>query len=474
MLDLVDRLGTVWLDGALGALVLFGIVAIAMVLCGQPARRCIMARSALLGSLLIVPWVASSPLPTFRIRVPFARLAAPRDAQGAFPRTLAIGGIEPPWRLGLVTVALSGVMTGLGLVIVGWRGGVRYVRKTVEPAPETSRLYEQLSFPSGRKRPDLRVSARVRAPILIGCWRQTILIPPDLDEPGEVDALRLGLLHELVHAERRDSLFGLASAMAGAIWFPIPPLWWMRRQMRLDQEFLADHVASDRFGARAVYATSLVGMAQLQETQTGEGWMTNSTSGLGGAALLPRVLMLVRCPFPVETTLPPWWRRITVLAIAALTLMVSSLSMQGPSTPFVGLIRDTRSPRPRHGVLQMARLSVEAPSPTSDGHPRPYSLLTRLPDRFELLVDVWGSSVDLQNTAIIGRFLDEQREGKSDAGRPTGFHRVRLVRSNEELALWVDGRPVPPQPRDRSLPEFLCFQPAPGQSGRYRNLVLSW
>ena len=70
----------------------------------------------------------------------------------------------------------------------------------------------------------------------------------------------LGLLHELAHAEALDHPFGPAAALAQAIWFFLPPVWWIRDRMRLDPEFLADRRASPvRDLGR--YASSLVELA---------------------------------------------------------------------------------------------------------------------------------------------------------------------------------------------------------------------
>src|SRR3954464_4279492 len=59
----IDRLGMLVLDASLGATLLVGSIALAMVGCRQPSRRVGLARAAIIGSLALFPLVALSPLP---------------------------------------------------------------------------------------------------------------------------------------------------------------------------------------------------------------------------------------------------------------------------------------------------------------------------------------------------------------------------------------------------------------------------
>src|SRR4029079_15614907 len=106
--------------------------------------------------------------------------------------------------------------------------------------------------------------APLRRRPLLGALRPTILIPPDLDRPEAIERLRLSLVHELAHAERADPWFAWAGALAQAVWFPVPWVWWITRQMRLDQEFLVDRIAASEFGPFGSYATSLVELADAR------------------------------------------------------------------------------------------------------------------------------------------------------------------------------------------------------------------
>src|SRR5262249_33441099 len=162
------------------------------------------------------------------------------------------------------------------------------------PSDPTRALYDALPYAGRGRRPRLRVASPLRRPVLVGFFRPAILIPPAMDWPGARERLRLSLLHELAHAERADSRFGLAGSLAQATWFFIPWAWWIRHQMRLDQEFLADRCASFGFGPFSDYASSLVDLADPGPSRQATGpapASRPSTLWGAGSALFQRILM---------------------------------------------------------------------------------------------------------------------------------------------------------------------------------------
>ncbi len=472
--EALDRLMPLLRDGAIAATALMGVTALIMVATGQPARRCGLARLALLGSIALLPIARFAPIPRLALYHPIGWFAHPRPGAhavdepppaGRSPGAIAIGR-------GLVVASISATGLGLATILLGWAGCARLLRKTIEPSPETLGIYGAIPFSARWRRPRLRVSARVRRPALIGTFRPTIVIPPDLDEPGQDSALRLSLLHELAHAERLDPFFGLVSALAGSLWFYVPPVWWVRRQMRLDQEFLADRGASSRFGPKASYASSLVGLAESGPAATG-GFGKTSKDDVATSPLFLRILMLVRCPFPVESTAPRWWRIACLPMVAASTVLASGLTWGDRPFPYPPP-EACRPPSKEHGVLEVARLAIDARVANPNGRVSPYTLLHSLPPRFELVVDVYAEPSDLPLIAIAGRRLGPTTAAPGDPPLGEGFHRVRMVRDDRGLRLWVSGREVPPQPNDSPVPRMLSLQPAPGLTGRFHNLVMAW
>lgn len=492
----IDRLGELLLDSSLAATALLSLVALAMIGCRQPVRRICLARAAILSVLALIPLVIFAPFPrisldrvahqsgllshpifAYHVRhhlnvtkppVPDSGLAA--SAPDA-PRPLHIlVGPPPRW---LVVAYLAGTASALSWLLLGHWGLSWLTSRSDEVSPLSAELYDRL--PAQGRRPRLRVSARVRRPALVGLYRQTILIPVELDLPESADKLRLSLLHELAHTERKDSWFGLASSLAQAFWFFIPPLWWIRAQMRLDQEFMADRGAARAYGPFQSYAASLVKIA------SGEGDTELKTTGAprqpapqatSTSALFQRVLMLVQCPFSLESHPPRWWAYtlpslilLGTMVASCLTLRVSDLTASSKLPP--------KATAPRSHSFRMSHLVTNPSSQSPVGFPLVYDLPLPLPRSFDLSVDVWGDEDTLPLTKVVGIRLHPPGLRAGSPSAPMGWHRVRIRRMADEITVDLDQLPLPTS-TDQETTSSLTFESPAGYPVHFRNLLLTW
>jgi hypothetical protein len=480
----VDRVGATLLDAGLAALALSSLVALAMLGCRQPARRVRLARAGLLGTLALVPLTVLSPLPRFEV------IAALRGAGLLDHPAVGLGILAPgpasadaparpdgPLRLGplwigqpgpsrsLTILYLIGVAAGLGWLAFGHLGLAWLTRRSAEPSPEAMALYRTLRYAARGERPRLRVAHRVRGPALVGPLRPTILVPAGLDRPEASSALQMGLLHELAHAEAGDPLSCLVASLSQAVWFALPPVWWVRRQMRLDQEFLADRRAAGGFGPAPSYASSLLDLSAKGPQPAAPSLLAENPKGTG-SALFQRVLMLVLCPFSVEPMPPRWWCWSLSGAIVAATLGASTLSLRTTSAVPV-----TTSAPAGSRTFRMPRLVVAARAGGPQGRAPLFELPMRLPDHFVLTVDVWGDPESLAQTRVVGHPLVLPTSGPDPL---EDWHQVRLHRDARGVFLWIDGHPSPIDPRRATTTTWLSVEAAPGLPGVFRNLILSW
>ena len=509
MTSWADRWASVWLDTTLAAVLVTGFAALAMIQCRQPARRRTWGRLGLLASLVVVPLAAFCPLPKVDLGHPSRALwmveprpttpdlARSADLDRASRWMVAPGGRSEavdlrtprPRRLwsktilrGLMLLYGCGLVVGLIRLILGVVGSAYLIRRAWPASDRAVRLLRTLPF-AGRlgRRPRLKISKRAGRPVLIGFARSVILIPPELDQPGLEPQLRLGLLHELAHAEVADHRFGLVAALAHSVWFFLPHVWWVRNQLRLDAEFLADHRAVGHFGTSYNYAESLVGLAShpistvptVRPSAPVEAGAPRRAIRAGelASALLQRVQMLLKCPFEVEDR-PPWsWSAGVVALVVATTLGASRLSIRDGRERTAGLAGGSVDQACR--AFHLAELVI-APPMLGD---QPFDLRFRLPDEFRLACEILAEPAELGSLEILGYRLGPLPETRSNPTVQTGsaWRRVEIVRQSGGLeAVHIDGTQVVSTHRPSNPASWLTIRPIPGRTTRLRDLRLTF
>jgi bla regulator protein blaR1 len=511
----VDRFSRVLADATLAETIFLSLVVLVMLLCQQPARRISLAKAAILLSTLMIPLVASSPLPRFHPRLWFGHHERGSPAPGAGrvedPQTPAVTRVSPEenrqpsagisrkagWWTAvgagriLTLVYLTGVSIGLVWLLLGFGVLAKVVRRADAPSPATQAFYHDLVGQAGRgmRAPRLLVSTRVRRPVLAGFVDVCILIPPEYDQDQfERDSLRIILNHELAHAAQRDSRFSAGASLAQSLWFFLPFLWWLRIQLRTDQEFLADKRTAEGSGSPAGYAKRLVNLAAPREqfpfrrpiidtVPTTSGHWRNGGSK---SQLLQRVVMLLHAPFPIELHPPRWWSlsaRLLVLGLAVLC-STASVSSSGRETLVAASATLRASVPTRFHVSQF----VASPQVVSrSGRSTPYALPLPLPDCWDLRVDIQASPSALRRIRIAGILIDRSDEpflpspeSRGGVDSSPAWHQVHLWHDGQRTQAEIDGRDVLRKPDREPLSEWLTIEPAPDETALLRNLTVTW
>lgn len=112
----------------------------------------------------------------------------------------------------------------------------------------------------------LAVSHHVVTPVLVGCIRPMILLPPSALAMCSPDQLEMILLHELAHVRRWDNLVNLGQRFVESVLFFHPVVWWLSAWVRLEREFCCDaavlaHTARPREYAETLAALAIPGLA---------------------------------------------------------------------------------------------------------------------------------------------------------------------------------------------------------------------
>lgn len=310
-----DAIALGWLVRAAACgFVILGAAAVAVRFCRQPADRLRVIGLAL-AAALVAPWLALAPwLPRWSVVALPAETAAVQEPEtvplqatsGSAPESRPVSAPLPPrnefneeqprstppersttpatpeprpvaafaeipppaprppwWTTGRVVLAGYGAATA-ALLMWSLLGLSRLylLRRNARPAPaEVAALMRQIAGPD-TFRVRLLVSDRVEAPVAFGVWRPVIVLPASACDPAEREALRYGLAHEWSHVERGDVRRWYVVAFAQLFLFYQPAFWWLRRQLRLGQDYLADARAAGLADEPTDYAAYLVALAR--------------------------------------------------------------------------------------------------------------------------------------------------------------------------------------------------------------------
>jgi beta-lactamase regulating signal transducer with metallopeptidase domain len=370
-----------WLaHAALGSLVLLGIGCLAVACCRQPVRRLRLIELTLVGCL-VVPWLSRLPgLPHWSVglltlpqeeiapdvspaeqtssTLPYQealdRIAA-RDRHGetveapmvaeavsvSRPAQPPVGPAAspvnpspapsplPPVAL-LIVVAYVAVALSLAVWWLVGLGQLLRLRAGARPAPgNVLALFRELAGPAGQG-VQLLVSDAVELPVTFRGRRPIILLPAGLCRSEDVAALRYCLAHEWSHVERRDLWTWYLAGLAQLLFFYQPLLWWLRRQLRLCQDFVADARAAEQAPSAEDYAAYLVGLARRRR-----GAPVPAALGIGDrrSNLSRRVIMLIQNRQPLERRCLGVWNLGTTLAAVALLVLVAGVRLDAGDPP---------------------------------------------------------------------------------------------------------------------------------------------
>jgi beta-lactamase regulating signal transducer with metallopeptidase domain len=509
----LDRLGLVLFDASLSTAILSSFVILAMLMCRQPSRRISIARAGLIASLSMMPVVAFAPLPRLYVMdglvrsglVPDhvihhweqARGPAAAVAPGFAPVATSRSDPDPTSRFwpgphagrGLTLLVAAGMGLAISWLLIGFLAVRRIVRHAQEPSSHTQERYDALlaELAKPRRCPALRVTPRITQPVVVvGVGRATILIPPDLDEvDSNPNLVKLCLLHEIAHAARSDAWFGTLAGVAQAIWFYLPQTWWLRSQLLIDQEFMADRAAALRFGTTSAYAASLLSLADSRldrpeaaprSGQENAGSLVRESERR--SPLFQRVLMLLYCPFRVESAVSRWWSLALRLTVAVASIAAACLCLRWPDARAI-------EERLKHAStltsdpFRVTDFIAEPLVVASGGRAVPHVLPIVLPDQFDLRVEVLASTIDLPRIRIAGFALGAATPavGSQESlppDRTESWHRVRLRRQGDGVSLSVDGDTVSLSLRAGDAGGWLTFEPSPERPAGFRNLVVEW
>ncbi len=342
-----------WLaDYFLLATLLLTIVLLLFRLINQPARRLVLARPTLAALLLLTGlcalpgWSlvhlltenkpaqntpALSPIqaapPIEQPATPSIPNISPQPSQSSSTPVRIPAPITKPfsWLTWLVRIYLGGSLLAIVWQTSGSFLARRIIRQATAAPPALQNLLGEFS---GTAR--LLVSNHVQAPAALGLLQPTILLPRQTSS-SKNDTLRPILAHELAHIHHGDLQTLAAVRLLTILLWPHPLFWRLRRQVRLDQETLADAAAAD-ISSRTDYAAQLVAWATPTHTPR-----LASSVGLweSPSQLRQRIALLLDKKRTILRTCTRQWSAACAILIALVALGLSLVTLQ-PSTAALG------------------------------------------------------------------------------------------------------------------------------------------
>ena len=122
-------------------------------------------------------------------------------------------------------------------------------------------------------------SSEVRGPLLIGLWRPQVLLPMEAQD-WSAERLRVVMLHESMHVERRDLWWMSIGQVVAALFWPQPLVWLALRAQKTESEQACDDAVMMAGVKASCYADHLVAIASSSATGAREVWMAK-----GGLAM---------------------------------------------------------------------------------------------------------------------------------------------------------------------------------------------
>jgi len=172
------------------------------------------------------------------------------------PRHLPANWLVASWIAGMALM-LARLMAGY------WRLWRRFRGSSAVVDPEWRSLMAETMHRLGMRRDvKLLTSAAVDVPLSFGLLRPAIVLPV-VAATWTAERRQLVLVHELIHARRRDALWSLLAQIAGLLHWFNPLAWLALAQLRREQERSCDDGVVAFGIENAVYASHLVDVAKM-------------------------------------------------------------------------------------------------------------------------------------------------------------------------------------------------------------------
>ena len=220
-------------------------------------------------------WVAArrNPAsdPRITVAVLFLLLVLPLlNFAPKFAVTIASSPAESPLATSPTSTSILPALWLLGCLLFSLRSlrdflAMNTWRKEAIAAKPTPVFAETLAQLGITRAIDLRIHPQLKSPVVAGLLRPTIYLP-ESSRQWSTATLRMALLHELGHIQRRDLWMALLAQITCILHWFNPAVWWMRRTFLTQCEYACDAHLLKSGADPKTYALALCDVAQAAST----------------------------------------------------------------------------------------------------------------------------------------------------------------------------------------------------------------
>jgi TonB family protein len=214
-----------------------------------------------------------------------------------------------PFWTPLATALLAAWSVGFAAVAVTWLKRALEVRALLR----ASTPYTAALPPIAGGGPEVRATASLAEPVLVGFARPVLLLPHGIAERLSPAQLGAVVAHELAHWRRRDNLTAAVHMLVEAVFWFHPLVWWVGARLVEERERACDEAVVRGGHDGRTYAEGILNVCEHYVAST-----LQCAAGVTGADLKRRVVEIARSRVMSEL---PIQKRILLGTFALVTLL---------------------------------------------------------------------------------------------------------------------------------------------------------
>ncbi|QMW02413.1 M56 family metallopeptidase [Spirosoma foliorum] len=168
----------------------------------------------------------------------------------------------------------------------------------------------------------VRESARIAVPMVVGMLKPVLLLPIGLATSLSMREVEAVLAHELAHVKRHDYAVNLLQSVVEVLYFFHPALWWLSARVREEREHCCDDLAVEACGGNGrILAQALARVEELRLMQL------EQTPALAMAFASKRQHLLHRVRRVLGVPTRPFVSNASLAGLTLATILLMSVSV---------------------------------------------------------------------------------------------------------------------------------------------------